>query len=89
MGEAADKQANYIIVTDDDPYDENQWAIVNDIKAGIEREESDNFWRIPNRREAIKLALTLAKEGDILMGKREIWGIVEILGLFKEFSGQI
>lgn len=67
MGAAADKHADYIIVTDDDPYEENEWKIIEDVSKGISRVEGDNFWKIPNREEAIKLALTLAKEGDTVV----------------------
>lgn len=71
MGKAADDHADYIIVTDDDPYEENEWNIIEDICAGIDRKEGENLWKIPNREEAIKLALTLAKEDDtvIIAGK--------------------
>lgn len=67
MGEAADKHADYIIVTDDDPYSENEWKIVEDICEGIQRKEGEGLWKIPNREEAIKLALTFAQEGDTVV----------------------
>lgn len=71
MGAVADKYADFIIATDDDPYEENRWDIIENIAAGIKRKEGDRFWKIPHRLEAIKLALTLAQEGDtvIIAGK--------------------
>lgn len=71
MGAAADRNADYIIVTDDDPYDEDEWQIIENISVGIKREEGDRFWKIPSRGEAIRLVLTLAQEGDtvIIAGK--------------------
>lgn len=71
MGKIADENADFIIVTDDDPYEEDEWEIIDQIAAGISREEGDRFWRIPDRREAIRLALTMAQEGDtvVLAGK--------------------
>lgn len=71
MGAAAHKHADVIIVTDDDPYEENEWKIIEDVCVGIDRKEGENLWKIPNREEALKLALTLAKEGDtvIVAGK--------------------
>lgn len=71
MGALAEKYADYIILTDDDPYQEDEWKIVNMIKEGIKRKEGDNLWLVPDRKEAIRLALTVAKEGDavILAGK--------------------
>jgi len=71
MGAAADKYADYIIVTDDDPYEEDRWQIIEDISAGIKRKEGEKFWKIPHRYEAIKTALALAEEGDtvVIAGK--------------------
>lgn len=67
MGNVADKNADYIIVTDDDPYEENRWQIIEDVSSGIKRKEGEKFWKIPHRMEAIKLALTLAQEGDTVV----------------------
>jgi len=64
MGAVADKYADYVILTDDDPYEEDEWKIIEDISSGIKRTEGEKFWKIPHRLEAIKLALTLAHEGD-------------------------
>jgi UDP-N-acetylmuramoyl-L-alanyl-D-glutamate--2,6-diaminopimelate ligase len=71
MGAAADKYADCVILTDDDPYEEDEWSIIEDIAKGVNRKEGENFWKIPHREEAIKLALTLAREGDtvIIAGK--------------------
>lgn len=86
MGAVADDYADYIILTDDDPYSENEISIIDDIAEGLSRKEGDNFWKIPDRKEAIRLALTLAKAGDtvvvagkgceevmMLKGKRISW----------------
>jgi len=71
MGKIADEYADYIILTDDDPYSEDEWGIIEDVAGGISRKEGQNFWKIPDRREAIRLALTMAKEGDtvVISGK--------------------
>jgi UDP-N-acetylmuramoyl-L-alanyl-D-glutamate--2,6-diaminopimelate ligase len=71
MGAVADKYADFVILTDDDPYEEDRWQIIEDISNGVNRREGDRFWKIPHREEAIKLALTLAKENDtvVLAGK--------------------
>jgi len=67
MGKVVDKYADYIIVTNDDPYEEDEWGIIDQVSSGINRSEGKNFWKIPDRREAIRLALTLAKEGDCVV----------------------
>jgi UDP-N-acetylmuramoyl-L-alanyl-D-glutamate--2,6-diaminopimelate ligase len=71
MGAAADRIADYVILTDDDPYEEDEWKIIEDISTGIKRREGDNFWKIPSRSEAIELALSMAQEGDtvVIAGK--------------------
>jgi UDP-N-acetylmuramoyl-L-alanyl-D-glutamate--2,6-diaminopimelate ligase len=67
MGEVADKHADYIVLTDDDPYEEDEWEIIENIAPGIKRDEGRDFWKIPDRREAIRLALTMAEEGDTVV----------------------
>lgn len=71
MGAAADKYADYIIVTDDDPYSEDRMQIINQVSEGIKRKEGNNFWKIRDRYQAIRLALSLAGQGDtvIVAGK--------------------
>ena len=80
MGEVANKYADLIIVTTDDPYDENPEKIVDDILAGILKDErrnlNENVFKVVDRREAIKKALSLAKENDLILfaGKGgEVW----------------
>jgi UDP-N-acetylmuramyl tripeptide synthase len=42
--------------------------IINEVAAGIEsKKEGEYFWKILDRREAIKKALTLAREKDIVL----------------------
>lgn len=81
MGEIADKHADYVIVTNDDPYDEDELEIIEQVSKGITREEGRGFWKIPDRREAIRLALSLARSGDnvVVSGK----GAEEVIVLKK------
>jgi UDP-N-acetylmuramoyl-L-alanyl-D-glutamate--2,6-diaminopimelate ligase len=67
MGKVAHNYADYIILTNDDPYEEDEWEIIDQISQGIPREEGKNFWQIPDRKEAIRLALTMATEGDTVV----------------------
>lgn len=67
MGAAADELADYIVVTNDDPYEEDELGIIDQVSTGVRREEGRSFWKIPDRHEAIRLALTLARKGDTVL----------------------
>jgi UDP-N-acetylmuramoyl-L-alanyl-D-glutamate--2,6-diaminopimelate ligase len=71
MGEIAHRYADLVVLTDDDPYEEDEMTIIEDIAKGIPRVEGENFWKIPDRREAIRLALIEAEASDtvIVAGK--------------------
>lgn len=64
MGEIAEKYCNEIILTNEDPYDEDPIKIVEDIKKGI---KSKPVNIIMNRREAINSALKKASEGEVVL----------------------
>ncbi|HEX2792108.1 MAG TPA: UDP-N-acetylmuramyl-tripeptide synthetase [Candidatus Paceibacterota bacterium] len=63
MGRIADAMCDAVILTDEDPYDEDPLAIVEAMKAGMEREPLV----IMDRREAIRHALSLARPGDAVL----------------------
>jgi UDP-N-acetylmuramoyl-L-alanyl-D-glutamate--2,6-diaminopimelate ligase len=67
MGKIADKYADYIILTNDNPRCEEEYAIINDIKQGI---SNTSYEIIIDRKEAIKKALSLQKEEYVfILGK--------------------
>lgn len=70
MGKVVGERADYVIVTNEDPYHEDPRQIIDQVFSGViesGKEENKNVWRIFDRREAIKKALTLAKENDIVL----------------------
>lgn len=70
MGSIADKYCEHIILTNEDPYDEDPMEILKEMKEGIKRDTlpADRQAEIIlNRRDAIKKAFTLAKEKDIVL----------------------
>ncbi len=70
MGRIAGERADLVIISNEDPYDENPLEIVNQIAVGVKesnRVEGQDFFRILDRRDAIKKAIQLAEEGDILV----------------------
>ncbi|OGZ77905.1 MAG: hypothetical protein A2256_01680, partial [Candidatus Staskawiczbacteria bacterium RIFOXYA2_FULL_32_7] len=73
LGELASKYCNEIIVTNEDPYDENPEQIIDKVIMGITNHKSQitNYKKILDRKEAIKTALKLAKVNDtvIITGK--------------------
>lgn len=64
MGRIADDYCEEIILTDEDPYDEDPNKIVSDVAEGI---KSQTPTIIMDRREAIKEALKRAKTGDTVL----------------------
>ncbi len=64
MGRIADKYADKIYLTDDNPRNESPFKIRNDIKRGIKKKV---FFEIPNRKKAILKALMNLNTGDILL----------------------
>lgn len=69
MGKVAAGYCSEIILTNEDPYDENPAAIVRDIALGIEA--PCKYKIIMDRRQAIQEAVSLARAGDavIITGK--------------------
>ncbi|MFW5884684.1 MAG: UDP-N-acetylmuramoyl-L-alanyl-D-glutamate--2,6-diaminopimelate ligase [Patescibacteria group bacterium] len=68
MGEIASKFADMIILTNEDPYNEDPKRIIREIKKGIKnKKENENFWVIMDRKEAIRKAVSLARKGDTVL----------------------
>lgn len=70
MGEIVGKLADYIVVSNVDPYDDDPTEIVEDIakiseKFGKVRDK--NLFVIEDRQEGIKKALSLAQENDLVL----------------------
>jgi len=84
MGEVADKLADFIIVTSDNPRCEDSLKIINDISKGI---KSTNYEIIPDRKEAIKKAVALSENYDavLILGKGDE-DYIELCGKKIEYS---
>lgn len=65
MGALSDLYADYIILTNDDPYDDDPRKLAEDILAGIEHAQKVTIEL--DRERAIAHALELAQEGDIVV----------------------
>jgi UDP-N-acetylmuramoyl-L-alanyl-D-glutamate--2,6-diaminopimelate ligase len=64
MGEIAQRLADVAIVTSDNPRNENPESIIDEITAGM---RSGEFVRAVNRREAIAIALEMARPNDVVV----------------------
>lgn len=83
QGEIADEYCDLIILTDEDPRGEDRMAILRDIAEGISsKEEGKTLFLIPDREEAIRKAVELAREGDMLvtLGKSHETSIIQADG---------
>jgi len=67
MWQVVSKLSDVVIVTQDDDYTENTGKIIKDILPWIDRKQWENFWIIPDRMEAIRTAIVMAKKDDIIM----------------------
>ncbi|MCX8513617.1 MAG: hypothetical protein ORN26_00970 [Candidatus Pacebacteria bacterium] len=63
LGELSDKYCYKIILTEENPYNDNNKEIMNDIKQGINTKTTNqDLFIIDNRKKAIKKAISLAEE---------------------------
>lgn len=70
MGELSAKMADYVVVSNVDPYDDDPKQILADISLSAEKFgkiRNQNLFVVEDRREGIKKALSLAKENDIVL----------------------
>jgi UDP-N-acetylmuramoyl-L-alanyl-D-glutamate--2,6-diaminopimelate ligase len=64
MGEIAGKNSDEVIITSDNPRDEDPLQIIEEIKAGI---GSDNYNIESDREKAIDMAVKKSKKGDVIL----------------------
>ncbi|MFH1522903.1 MAG: UDP-N-acetylmuramyl-tripeptide synthetase [Patescibacteria group bacterium] len=70
LGKLAGEKADYVIVTNEDPYDDDPQTIIEQVSQGVDNKEkkiNNSLFKILDRGEAIKKALSLAKQGDMVL----------------------
>jgi len=68
MGEIVSSVADIMILTDEDPYYEDPERILDEVEQGIRNKERDKtFFRIRDRRDAIRKGLSLLSMDDLLL----------------------
>jgi UDP-N-acetylmuramoyl-L-alanyl-D-glutamate--2,6-diaminopimelate ligase len=70
MAETSAELADLTVLTAEDPRTESLEEILEEMAAGARSKggrEGETFWRVPDRGEAIRFALRLARAGDIVL----------------------
>ena len=67
MGEIAENFADIIIITDDNPRNENPARIRNDMTKNLSRTDKKKVIEIVDRKEAIQHSISLLKKQDFLL----------------------
>ena len=69
LGKIAAEYSDFIILTNEDPYDENPRQILSEIKSGISNTQFpiSKLSLILDRREAIRKGLETAQDGDVVL----------------------
>jgi UDP-N-acetylmuramoyl-L-alanyl-D-glutamate--2,6-diaminopimelate ligase len=70
LGKIAGQKANFVIVTNEDPYDDDPMKIITDVANGVKQKnkiENKNLFLIEDRKEAIAKAIDLANINDVVL----------------------
>ncbi len=67
MGKIAEEFCDEIIITNEDPYDEDPMSIIDAVGSGIHGGKKTHVKKIIDRKEAIREALASASQGDVVM----------------------
>ncbi|PIR92770.1 hypothetical protein COT99_04465 [Candidatus Falkowbacteria bacterium CG10_big_fil_rev_8_21_14_0_10_43_10] len=76
LGKIAGEKADIVVITNEDPYDDDPQIIIDQVAVGAEKSgktqnhsagQEQSLFKILDRREAIRKALRLAREGDVVL----------------------
>ena len=67
MAQEAVKQSDRVIITSDNPRNEEPQDIINDMLAGLTPQQMKKVVSIVDRREAIRTACMMAEKGDVIL----------------------
>ncbi len=75
MGAVASRYSDALIITSDNPRDEDPLDIIREVEAGVtlkrlgpeQWETGGGYMAVPDRREAIRKAVSLARDGDTIL----------------------
>lgn len=66
MGEVAGELSDHVIITSDNPRNEDPLKIIAEIEVGV-KQKTDNYEVVSDRRDAIHRAVSLAAENDVVI----------------------
>lgn len=93
FGRIAQENCRYVILTNEDPYDEDPMQIITDMESGMDTsQEGETYIKILDRRKAFRHAFSQARPGEVILitgkgtdpyimgpnGSRERWSDVEV-----------
>ena len=67
MGKIASSKSTLAIITSDNPRTEDPLQIIKEIEEGVEPQNFSKYTTIPDRKEAIKMAIKFAEPKDIIL----------------------
>ncbi|WP_205509033.1 UDP-N-acetylmuramoyl-L-alanyl-D-glutamate--2,6-diaminopimelate ligase [Longitalea arenae] len=67
MGEVACEHSDKVVFTSDNPRSEDPLQILAEMETGLNTAARRKFVSVPDRKEAIKLAISMARPGDIVL----------------------
>ena len=70
LGKMAAENSDYVIITNEDPYDDDPQKIIDNVATGAEangKTLDKDLFKILDRHEAIKKALSLATDDDLVL----------------------
>lgn len=67
MAQEAARNSDRVIITSDNPRNEDPQEIINDMLAGLNEDERRHVLSIVDRREAIRTACMMAQPGDVIL----------------------
>lgn len=67
LGEVAARKADIVIITDEEPYSEKPADIINQIYGGAVKIRKEGVYKIVDRKKALREAIKIAKEGDVVV----------------------
>jgi len=89
MGQVVSTFSDVVILTDDDPDTEPRMQIIEQVAKWIKRQQWEDFWIIPDRELAIKLAYDLSKKDDIVLIAWKGHETVQLTNLWKRHYSDV